>query len=104
MAQDEGWTLHHMAQLLSANPARVAGLAQRKGAIREGLDADLVIWHPFVPANTSEAHNHHKYKLTPYQGRELMGRVQATFVRGAMVFSEAAGVYRARVCGSVVSS
>ena len=27
----------------SAFPARMAGLAQRKGSIREGLDADLVV-------------------------------------------------------------
>lgn len=93
-----------MAQLLSESPARVAGLAHRKGAIREGLDADLVIWHPYAPANTSDAYNRHRHKLTPYQDLELMGRVQATFVRGAMVCSEEAGVYQKRICGSVLSN
>ena len=31
---------------MSANTARLAGLQDRKGALRPGLDADMVIWDP----------------------------------------------------------
>ena len=38
-----GCTLPEAVMACSANPARVLGLADRKGAITEGLDADLVL-------------------------------------------------------------
>lgn len=35
-----------MTHYLSAGPARLAGLQERKGAIRPGLDADLIFFDP----------------------------------------------------------
>ena len=41
-----GLTLHEVSRLMSASTARLAGLHARKGALRAGLDADLVVWDP----------------------------------------------------------
>ena len=38
-----GLPVHQAVAMASANPARVLGLAGRKGFIREGGDADLVL-------------------------------------------------------------
>ncbi len=40
-----GCSLEVALQCASLNPARVLGLADRKGAIRPGYDADLVVWN-----------------------------------------------------------
>jgi allantoinase len=100
--QDRNWGFDKMAAMLSEQPARVVGLQQRKGTIRVGLDADLVIWHPYSTTNTTEAHCRHRHKATPYQDMALLGRVHSTFVQGAMVYGEAEGVYTDRVCGSAL--
>ena len=63
-------------------PARLAGLSDRKGALRAGLDADLCIWRPEESFRVDPAKLLHKHKLTPYAGRELRGVVAATFLRG----------------------
>lgn len=42
--QEAGLSLEEAWRLGSATPARVLGLEYRKGAIAEGLDADLVVW------------------------------------------------------------
>lgn len=100
--QEEGWTFDVMAKLLSEGPARVAGLSHRKGRLAAGLDADLVIWHPFAATNTSEAAYLHRQPGSPYVGLELQGSVQYTMVQGAVVYSAEEGVYKRRLCGSAV--
>jgi allantoinase len=68
-----------LVQWMSTAPARLAGLANRKGAIAPGLDADLVIWNPNAPPPEL----HHRHKLTPYSPR---GAVEATFLRGQKIY------------------
>lgn len=75
-----------IASLLSRNPARLAGLADRKGAIAPGMDADLVIFDPDGETIVTEASLHHRHKATPYLGKKLRGQVLATYLRGQRVF------------------
>lgn len=46
---DPDWAALELARRLSRNPALRAGLASRKGGIRPGLDADLVVLDPCGP-------------------------------------------------------
>ncbi|HAF71382.1 MAG: Isoaspartyl dipeptidase [Acetothermia bacterium 64_32] len=39
----EGYPLEHVLPLVTENPARVLGIADRKGSIEEGKDADLLV-------------------------------------------------------------
>ena len=45
LAQERNFSIDQLARLLSEAPARLVGLEHRKGAIRAGCDADLVIWN-----------------------------------------------------------
>jgi dihydroorotase-like cyclic amidohydrolase len=101
--QERGWTFSQLARMLSEQPARVAGLQDRKGAIKEGLDADLVIWQPYAAANTSQAACLHKHKETPYRDMKLQGLVQATFVQGALVYKHDQEDFKQDTCGSAVN-
>ncbi len=86
LAQERNFSIDQLARLLSEAPARLVGLENRKGAIREGLDADLVIWNPDSAFKVEASMLHHKHKLTPYMGRELRGRVEATYLRGEKIY------------------
>ncbi len=75
-----------LARWMSAGPAALAGLSERKGRIAEGLDADLVIWDPDARFVVEPEQLHQRHKLTPYAGRTLFGAVVTTFVRGERVW------------------
>jgi allantoinase len=85
-ARTRGPGLDQLAEWLCAAPARLAGLGARKGAIRTGCDADLVVWNPEAVLRVEAANLHHKHKLTPYEGAELHGVVEATILRGRMTY------------------
>jgi allantoinase len=75
-----------LARWMSAGPAALAGLSERKGRIAEGLDADLVVWDPDARFVVEPEQLHQRHKLTPYAGRTLFGAVVTTFVRGERVW------------------
>jgi allantoinase len=76
-----------IAGWMSAGPARLVGLAERKGKLAAGYDADIVIWNPEASFTVDPAKLLHRHKLTPYAGRELFGEVLATYVGGRRVFA-----------------
>jgi allantoinase len=81
-----GFDLTDLTRLMSAKPARLAGLDDRKGKLAEGFDADLVVWDPDQKFTVVPELIHHRHKLTPYSGMELYGKIQATYVGGLCVY------------------
>ena len=79
--------LEDVCRWMSQGPARIAGL-ERKGAIAEGKDADLVVFEPDEASEVDPSELHHRNPITPYAGRRLDGRVAATYVRGVQVYSD----------------
>lgn len=79
-----------VAQWLSANPARLVGLADRKGRIAVGCDADLCIWNHEKEWTVVGEQLQHRHKLTPYEGERLRGRVKRTYVRGQLAYDDGA--------------
>lgn len=86
-AQRRGCSLPQLVEWMCAAPARLAGLVQRKGQIAPGRDADLVVWHPERTLCVEPEKLEQRHKLTPYAGRTLAGVVEATFLRGQLVYS-----------------
>ncbi len=74
-----------LVRMMSANPAKIFGLDHRKGDIRAGMDADIVIYDPeprsFVQAETQ----HGVSGYSPYEGWRLRGAVRTVMSRGRMV-------------------
>ncbi|MGH9703607.1 MAG: allantoinase AllB [Candidatus Acidiferrales bacterium] len=99
-AREHGYSLGHLARWLCAEPARLAGLETRKGAIAVGYDADFVIWNPAKTFRVEGEKLHQRHKLTPYAGCELAGVVEATFLRGKKIFDR--GEFSADTSGSVL--
>ena len=76
-----------LGEWLAAAPARLAGLDDRKGMIRVGADADLVVWDPDDAFEVDAAGLSHRHPVCAYDGTTLRGVVEATFLRGQQVYS-----------------
>src|SRR5271168_5406377 len=84
-ARARGYAVTHLAKWLCDGPARLAGLAGKKGTIAVGCDADFVVWDAEAKFRVEAAQLHHRHKVTPYARRELCGRVETTFLRGRKI-------------------
>jgi len=79
-----------LARWMSGAPARLAGLADRKGRLAPRCDADFCIWDPAATVVVDPMRLQQRHKLTPYSGRRLRGRVLTTIVRGTVVWADGA--------------
>ena len=80
----------HLVRLLSANPARIFGLWPRKGDIRPGSDADLVLFDPRPTRTLSASELHSRAGFSPYEGLTVTGKVRTTICRGRVVYRDGA--------------
>jgi len=87
-ASARGCTIEDLTKWLCREPALQVGLHNLKGAIRDGYDADIVIWNPDGEFKVEPRALHHRHKLSPYNGEVLRGVVEKTFVRGQMVYDD----------------
>ena len=74
-------TWQRLAELTSANPARIFGL-KNKGALVAGRDADVVVYDPTVSTTIRADALHNVAGYTPYEGVAVQGAVRDVFVRG----------------------
>nr|WP_264185462.1 dihydropyrimidinase [Roseicella aerolata] len=81
-------TLDDFVRLTATNPARLMGLAPRKGMIAVGADADLVLWDPRKKVTITNALMQHAIDYTPYEGLEVTGWPVATVRRGEVVMRD----------------
>jgi len=77
--------LRHIAALTSFQPAVIFGLYPRKGTIREGSDADLVIFDPNKTLTLCPENLLGKADYSPFQGLEVKGAPWMTLSRGEVV-------------------
>jgi allantoinase len=85
-AAERGLPFERLADWLAARPAALAGLGEKKGAIAVGRDADLVVWDPDAETIVDANALCHRHPITPYDGRQVRGRVLTTMLRGTTVF------------------
>ena len=81
-------TLDEMCRKLSTNPARIMGLAPRKGAIQIGADADLAIIHPTRTHRVDPAEMETNADWSPFEGWELAGFSRTTLSRGDVIVDD----------------
>ncbi|EPQ57756.1 allantoinase [Gloeophyllum trabeum ATCC 11539] len=81
-----GVSVVDVVKWMAERTAAHAGLAERKGAIKVGFDADLVVWDPEAEFTVTKENLNFKNKLSPYEGMTLAGRVEKTYLRGQLVY------------------
>ena len=99
-AKRRGFALDELARWMATRPARAFGLAHRKGSIQPGLDADLVVFDPNAPIIADPDPLHHRHDAPPIDGRSLLGKVEATILRGTLIHND--GHFHEVPTGSVV--
>lgn len=77
-----------VAKKLAANPARRFGIYGRKGAIKIGFDADLVIFNPNKEWTIDASKLYYKQKTTAFHGLSGKGSIETVFLRGNKVVCE----------------
>jgi allantoinase len=82
-----GLSLSRIAWLVATAPARLLGIARRKGAIRVGADADLILVDPDRRWTLSRDDVQARSAVSPYVGHRFHGAVERTIVRGRTVQS-----------------
>lgn len=80
--------LGRLAWYLSEGPARAFGLWPRKGALRPGADADLVLLDPRARWTLRAQDLHMATDFSPYEGLPVQGRVVGVLSRGEWVYRE----------------
>ena len=81
-------TLDEMCRKLSTNPARIMGLAPRKGAIQIGADADLAIIHPTRTHTVNPDEMETNADWSPFEGWQLAGFSRTTLSRGEVIVDD----------------
>ena len=78
-------SIERWVEICCAAPARIFGLAGRKGALAVGADADIVIFDPHKQAIISRELLHENCDYTPYDGYRLTGYPVLTMLRGRVI-------------------
>ncbi len=78
-------TKERWVEVLSAAPARMFGLAGRKGVVAVGADADLVVYDPTRRHVISARTHHMDVDYSCYEGREVQGGSDVVLSRGRIV-------------------
>ena len=77
-------SLSEILEKMSVNPAQILGIPG--GTLREGANADVVLFDPEKEWVVDPEKLHGKSKNTPFKGRKLKGKVVLTIFRGRVVY------------------
>jgi dihydropyrimidinase len=78
-------TKERWVDIISAAPARMFGLAGRKGVVAAGADADLVVYDPKRQHTISAKSHHMDVDYSCYEGRPVTGGSDVVLSRGRVV-------------------
>jgi dihydroorotase len=81
-------SLPDLVNRMSVMPARIFSL--QGGSLAPGAAADVVVFDPAAEWTVRPETFYSKSRNTPFGGRRLRGRAEATIVRGQLVFARGA--------------
>lgn len=87
---DEGvLTIERMVELMAHQPALLFQV-DRRGFLRKGYKADIVIVRPHAPWTVSKENIQSKCKWSPMEGHEYQWRVEQTICNGHIIYNKGA--------------
>ena len=81
-------TFNKAVELCATNPSKLFGLDHIKGALRPGLDADIVIYDPKKNVTIKNSEMHGKLDHTIWEGSKVKGYPVATYSKGNLVYKD----------------
>ena len=80
--------LARLVEVMCEKPAKIFGLAPKKGVLAPGADADLVIFDPTKPYTIKAADQHAIVDYSMYEGRECIGAPVLVMQRGQVLVDD----------------
>ncbi len=104
-------TVNELVSLAATEPARIFGLAPKKGSLVPGADADIVVFDPDREHVITATSSHGAADYTPFEGfvclgapRRVLSRGETVFENGEIVSDPGRGRYVPRSpCGQAVA-
>jgi dihydropyrimidinase len=81
-------SINRFVEITSTAPAKTFGLYPRKGTIKIGSDADILVWDPTHKGIISTKTHGHKCDTNIYEGFPIKGRPQIVILNGKIVFED----------------
>lgn len=93
-------SLEQMCKYIAENPSKLYGMSFRKGFIKEGFDADIVIWDPDYEGVITTKEQMTNIDYAPFEGTRVKGRASKVFLRGQLVVKD--GIIINSNCGKYI--
>ncbi|MCX7610456.1 MAG: dihydropyrimidinase [Ignavibacterium sp.] len=77
--------LRRWVEINSTNPAKIFGMYPKKGTIKVGSDADIVIWNPEHKRIISKDNHHMNIDYSMFEGVEVSGKAEIVISNGEII-------------------
>lgn len=81
-------TPNEFVQITSTNTAKIFNIHPRKGSLKVGADADVVVWDPNASRVISAETHHQQIDFNIYEGMEVTGVANTTIGRGRILYQD----------------
>jgi len=82
------FSINRFVELVSTAPARIFGMYPKKGALRVGSDADIVLWDANADHTISAATHHMRVDYSMFEGFRVRGNARDVYSRGELIVSK----------------
>lgn len=78
-------SLPRFVEIVASEPARLFGMAPKKGSLQVGADADIVLLDPDTTWVMGQDSLHMATDWSAYEGMEITGKIRKVFSRGELI-------------------
>jgi len=78
-------SLQRFVEIVASEPARLFGMAPKKGSLQVGADADIVLLDPEARWTMGQNTLHMATDWSAYEGIEVTGKIRKVFSRGELI-------------------
>ena len=83
-------TVNEFVKATSTNAAQIFNIYPRKGAVKVGADADIVVWDPEATKTISAKTHHQNIDFNIFEGMQVKGCASHTVSAGKLVYANGA--------------